>query len=178
MLPLFHASTRNPEDQGGNSQGSKRNMDASYYMNSPSTCGGSSAFQGAAEYVGLIPKAGFGNSAGGGCAIDTHSDLLWGDPATVKYKGPKQLFQRPWATTPFMGGGDPDAVPDESKLIFGHSTANRKSIQTVSDKQFPVFQPLIPEKESDIPDHNYFVEPFLRGGFASRLVPKNRVDLS
>jgi hypothetical protein len=178
MLPLFHAVTRNPEDQGGNAGGSKRNMDASYYMNSPSTCGGSSAFQGAAEYVGLIPKAGFGNSAGGGCAIDTHTDLLWGDPATVKYKGPKQLFQRPWATTPFMGGGDPDAVPDESKLIFGHSTANRKSIQTVTDKQFPVFAPLIPEKESDIPDHNYFVEPFLRGGFASRLVPKTRIDLS
>ena len=32
MLPLFHATTRNPEDQGGNSQGSKRNMDASYYI--------------------------------------------------------------------------------------------------------------------------------------------------
>jgi hypothetical protein len=178
MLPLFHATTRNPEDQGGNSQGSKRNMDASYYMNMPSMCGGSSAFQGAAEYVGLVPQAGFGNSPAGGCAIDKQSDLLWGDTSTVRYKGPKQLFQRPWATTPFMGGGDPDAVPDESKLIFGHSTANRKSIQTVTDKQFPVFAPLIPEKESDIPDNNYFVEPFLRGGFASRLVPKTRIDLS
>jgi hypothetical protein len=178
MLPLFHASSRNPEDQGGNANGSRRNLDASYYMNSPSTCGGSSAFQAAAEYVGLIPRGGFGNSAGGGCDIDKHSDLLWGDPATVKYKGPKQLFQRPWATTPFLGGGDPESVPDESKLIFGHSTANRKSIQTVTDKQFPVFEPLIPEKESDIPDNNYFVVPFLRGGFASRLVPKTRIDLS
>jgi len=178
MLPLFHASSRNPEDQGDNANGSKRNLDASYYMNSPSTCGGSSAFQAAAEYVGLVPRGGFGNSAGGGCDIDKHSELLWGDPATVKYKGPKQLFQRPWATTPFLGGGDPESVPDESKLIFGHSTANRKSIQTVTDKQFPVFEPLIPEKESDIPDNNYFVEPFLRGGFASRLVPKTRIDLS
>jgi len=177
MLPLFHAATRNPEDQGGNTDGSRRNLNASYYMNMPSTCGGSSAFQGAAEYAGLIPKGGYGNTPGG-CGIDKQSDLLWGDPATVRYKGPKQLFQRPWATTPFMGGGDPDAVPDESKLIFGHSTANRKSIQTVSDKQFPVFVPLIPEKESDIPDNNYFVEPFLRGGFASRLVPKTRIDLS
>lgn len=178
MLPLFHAVTRNPEDQGGNANGPKRNLDATYYTNTPATCGGSSAFQAAAEYVGLVPRAGFGNSAGGGCEIDKHSELLWGDPATVRYKGPKQLFQRPWATTPFMGGGDPDSVPDESKLIFGHSTANRKSIQTVTDKQFPVFMPLIPEKESDIPDNNYFVEPFLRGGFASRLVPKTRIDLS
>ena len=178
MLPLFHAVTRNPEDQGGNSDGSRRNLNASYYMNVPSTCGGSSAFQAAAEYVGLVPKAGYGNSPEGGCAIDKQSDLLWGDPATVRYKGPKQLFQRPWATTPFMGGGDPDAVPDESKLIFGHSTANRKSIQTVTDKQFPVFVPLIPEKESDIPDNNYFVEPFLRGGYSARLVPRTRVDLT
>jgi hypothetical protein len=177
-LPFFHALSRNPEDQGGNAGGARRNLDASYYMNSPSSCGGSSAFQAASEYVGLIPKGGYGNSPEGGCAIDKQSDLLWGDPATVKYKGPKQLFQRPWATTPFMGGGDPDAVPDESKLIFGHSTANRKSIQTVTDKQFPVFEPLIPEKVADIPDNNYFVEPFLRGGFASRLVSKSRIHLS
>jgi hypothetical protein len=177
MLPFFHAVSRNPEDQGGNAGGSRRNLDATYYTNSPASCGNSSAVQAAAEYVGLIPKGGYGNSPGG-CGIDKQSELLWGDPATVKYKGPKQLFQRPWATTPFMGGGDPDAVPDESKLIFGHSTANRKSIQTVTDKQFPVFEPLIPERESDIPDNNYFVEPFLRGGFASRLVPKNRILLS
>lgn len=177
-LPFFNAATRIPEDQGGNANGSRRNLDASYYSNYPTTCGNVSAVQTAAEYVGLIPNGGYGNSAGGGCEIDKQTELLWGDPATVKFKGPKQLFQRPWATTPFMGGGDPDAVPDESKLIFGHSTANRKSIQTVTDKQFPVFEPLIAEKESDIPDHNFFVEPFLRGGFASRLVPKTRISLS
>ena len=177
MLPFFNAATRSPEDQGGNAGGSRRNMDASYYTSTPASCGNASALSVAAEYVGLVPRGNFGNSPEGGCAIDKQSELLWGDPASVRYKGPKQLFQRPWATTPFMGGGDPDAVPDESKLIFGHSTANRKSIQTVTDKQFPVFEPLIAERESDIPDHNYFVEPFLRGGFASRLVPKVRISL-
>ena len=35
MLPLFHAVTRNPEDQGGNADGSRRNLNASYYMNVP-----------------------------------------------------------------------------------------------------------------------------------------------
>ena len=178
MLPQFHAATRSPEDQGGNADGSKRNMMASFYSNSPQSCGNGSAWQAAAEYVGLVPRGNFGNSPESGCAIDKHSELLWGDPASIRFKGPKQLFQRPWATTPFMGNGDPDVVPEESKLIFGHSTANRKSIQTISDKQFPVFEPLIAEKESDIPDHNYFVEPFLRGGFASRLVPKTRIRLN
>jgi hypothetical protein len=178
MLPLFHASSRNPEDQGGNANGSKRNLDATYYTNTPATCGGSSAFQAAAEYVGLIPRAGFGNSAGGGCEIDKHTELLWGDPATARYKGPKQLFQRPWATTPFMGGGDPDSVPDESKLIFGHSTANRKSINTVTDKQFPYFAPLLSEKIDDYSEYKHAVGPFDRGGIPTRTSNKTRVKLS
>jgi len=151
--PLFHATTRGGvEDRHGNADSSKRNMTATYYAHAPQSCGNGSAWQAAAEYVGLVPRGNFGNSPEGGCAIDTQSELLFGDPAAARFKGPKQLFQRPFPTT-------------------------RKSIQTVTDKQFPVFEPLIQEKEDDIPNNNYFVEPFLRGGFASRNVPKVRIDL-
>jgi hypothetical protein len=175
-LPAFYSNTR----QGEAARDVARHESENSALENPSAggCGNGWAVGSAANAAGLIPKGNFGNSPEGGCAIDKHSELLWGDPASIRFKGPKQLFQRPWATTPFMGNGDPDVVPEESKLIFGHSTANRKSIQTVSDKQFPVFEPLIVEKESDIPDHNYFVEPFLRGGFASRLVPKTRIRLN
>lgn len=127
---------------------------------------------------GLVPQAGYGNSPAGGCAIDTQTDLLWGAPGTARTRGPKQVFARPFATTPFLGLGTLEGIDDQNKIVYGHSTANRKSIQTVTDKQFPVFQPLIPEKEADIPENNYFVEPFLRGGLASRLVPRVRVDTS
>jgi hypothetical protein len=176
--PLFHATTRGGvEDRHSNEHSSKRNMDATYYANNPASCGNASAWHAAAEYIGLVPRGNFGNSPEGGCAIDTQSELLFGDPATARLKGPKQLFQRPFPTTPFLGLGTLEGIPDQNKVIFGHSTANRKSIQTVMDKQFPVFEPLIPEKESDIPESNYFVEPFLRGGLASRMVPKTRVDL-
>lgn len=126
------------------------------------------------EHPGLVAKAGFG--PGEGCSIDTNSDLLWGAPGTARTKGPKQVFARPFATTPFLGLGTIEGIEDQSRVMFGHSTANRKSIQTVTDKQFPVFQPLIAEKAADIPENNYFVEPFLRGGLASRLVPRVRVD--
>ena len=125
---------------------------------------------------GLVPKAGYG--PGEGCSIDTNSDLLWGAPGTARTKGPKQMFARPFATTPFLGLGTIEGIDDQNKVMFGHSTANRKSIQTVTDKQFPVFEPLIEEKKADIPEHNYFVEPFLRGGQASRLIPRVRVDLT
>jgi hypothetical protein len=139
-------------------------------------CGNDSGIQTAAGFPGLIPQAGYGNSPGG-CGIGTQTDLLFGAPGTARLKGPKQVFPRPFATTPFLGLGTLEYVDDGSRVMFGHSTANRKSIQTVTDKQFPVFEPLIAERVSDIPENNYFVEPFLRGGLASRLVPHNRVDL-
>ncbi len=141
------------------------------------SCGNSWAVQNVAGNPGIIPKGNFGNSPEGGCAIDTQTDLLWGAPGTARTKGPKQMFARPFATTPFLGLGTIEGIDDQNKVIFGHSTANRKSIQTVTDKQFPVFEPLLPEKEADISENNYFVEPFLRGGQASRLIPRVRVDL-
>ncbi len=130
------------------------------------------------DHPGLVPQGGYGNSPAGGCAIDLQSDLLWGAPGTARTKGPKQVFARPFATTPFLGMGSIESIPDQSRVMFGHSTANRKSIQTVTDKQFPVFEPLIAEKAADISENNYFVEPFLRGGLSARLVPRVRVDLT
>ena len=143
-----------------------------------SGCGNGWAVSESSGNPGMIPRGNFGNSPEGGCAIDLQSDLLWGAPGTARTKGPKQVFARPFATTPFLGLGNIDGIEDQSKVMFGHSTANRKSIQTVTDKQFPVFEPLIPEKQADIAENNYFVEPFLRGGLSARLVPKVRVDLT
>lgn len=145
---------------------------------SQSGCGNGWAVSESAGNPGMIPRGNFGNSPEGGCAIDLQSELLWGAPGTARTKGPKQVFARPFATTPFLGLGTIEGIDDQSKVMFGHSTANRKSIQTVTDKQFPVFQPLIPEKQADIAENNYFVEPFLRGGLSARLVPKVRVDLT
>jgi len=174
-LPLFYSNSR----QGEAARDVARHREENYEFKSatPSGCGNSWAVSGAASAPGLIPRGNFGNSPEGGCGIDIQSDLLFGAPGTARIKGPKQVFARPFATTPFLGLGTIEGIDDQSRATFGHSTANRKSIHTVTDKQFPVFQPLLPEKESDIAENNYFVEPFLRGGFASRLVPSVRVDL-
>lgn len=143
----------------------------------PWGCGGGSVFRSAADFIGVVPKGNMGNQPETGCAVDTQSRLMWGDPNTQREKGHQQTFARPWATTPFLGLGSVEDVPQQTKVIFGHSTANRKSLQTVTDTQFPVFEPLLAKKEADIPENNYFVEPFLRGGLASRLLTKQRVDL-
>jgi hypothetical protein len=143
----------------------------------PTGCGGDSIFTRMASYVGMVPRGNVGNAPEDGCAVDVQNRLIWGDPGTQRPKESQQLFPRPYATTPFMALGSIEDVPAQSAVIFGHSTANRKSIQTVSDKQFPVFEPLIQSKQDDIPANNYFVEPFLRGGMASRLIPKQRVEI-
>lgn len=170
----MYANTR--QGQAARDESRNESNTADLKAATPSGCGNSWAV--AASIPGMIPMGNFGNSPEGGCGIDTHSDLLFGAPGTARLKGPKQTFARPFATTPNLSMGNVESVDDESKVIFGHSTANRKSIQTVTDKQFPVFQPLIPERVADIPDNNYFVEPFLRGGYNSRLVPRHRVDVT
>lgn len=175
---MFYANSRQGEAARDSDTREAAKMNSQVKSMMPSMCGGSSDFAAGAEHPGLVSKGGYGNSAAGGCNIDTQSDLIWGAPGTARSKGPKQVFARPFATTPFLGLGNLDGIEDQNKVVFGHSTANRKSIQTVTDKQFPVFQPLLAEKESDIAENNYFVEPFLRGGQASRLIPRQRVDLT
>ena len=171
-LPLFYSNTRQGEAARDVAKISSDNN--SFQMHTPGTCGNVGW---SADAAGMVPKGNFGNSPEGGCAIELQSELLFGAPGTARTKGPKQVFARPFATTPFLGLGTIEGIADQNKVVFGHSTANRKSIQTVTDKQFPVFAPLLPEKEADIAENNYFVEPFLRGGLAARLVPHNRVDL-
>jgi hypothetical protein len=147
----------------------------------PSGCGNGWAVTSMAGNPGMIGKGNFGNSPEGGCAIDTHSDLLFGAPGTARQKGPKQVFPRPYATTPFLGLGSVEGIDDQSRVVYGHSTANRKSIQTVTDKQFPVFAPLLPELESDYSEYSQNVASFLPGrgrGYASTLEKKNRIDLT
>ena len=142
-----------------------------------SGCGGASVFDAAAQYIGLIPKGNLGNQPEDGCAVNTQSSLMWGDVGTTRQKERNQLFARPFATTPFLALGTVNEIDNQSKVKFGYSTPNRKSVQGVGDTQFPVFQPLLQSKIDDIPANNYFVEPFLRGGLASRLIPHQRVDL-
>jgi hypothetical protein len=174
-LPLFYSNTR--QGEAARDVNRHESDNSSFQSQTPGGCGNGWAVSAAASAPGMVPRGNFGNSPEGGCAIDLQSDLLFGAPGTARIKGPKQVFARPFATTPFLGLGTLDGIEDQNRILYGHSTANRKSIQTVTDKQFPVFQPLLPEKESDIAENNYFVEPFLRGGFASRLVPVVRVDL-
>lgn len=161
-----------------------RDVDGRHETVTPATqsgCGNGWATSSMAGNPGMVGRGNFGNSPEGGCAIDTNTDLLFGAPGTARQKGPKQVFPRPYATTPFLGLGTIEGIDDQNKIVYGHSTANRKSIQTVTDKQFPVFAPLIPELESDYSEYSQNVASFLPGGgrgYSTTLEKKNRVDLT
>lgn len=129
-----------------------------------------------ADQPGLIARGGFGQP-GGGCKVDQNTELRWGIEGAHRQKGPKQLWARPFATTPFMGGGEPQAVDEESGLIRSAPPRNRKEASTIMDKAIPnYYQPLIGTKASAVHDVNHWVEQWTRGGDATRLVPQKRVS--
>lgn len=128
-----------------------------------------------ADQPGMIAMGGYGQP-GTGCKVDENTELRWGVPAAWREKGPKQLWARPFATTPNLGGGDPTVVDDETGLIFSAPPRNRKEASTIMDKAIPNFyQPLIPIKKTEYSNPTNWIESWTRGGDATRLVQTKRV---
>jgi hypothetical protein len=127
-----------------------------------------------ADQPGLIPTSGYGSA--GGCKINENTELRWGIPGAWRQKGPKQLWARPFATTPNLGGGDQTAVEDESTLIHSALIRNRKEANSIMDKPIPnYYQPLIAIKSAEYSNPANWVESWTRGGDATRLVDTKRV---
>jgi hypothetical protein len=154
------------------------NTNSQSYMNSRTDIGCSGTMNPAstaAESVGLIPTAGYGMAAGG-CTVDLNTELTWGVPGGHREKGPKQLWARPFTTTPNLGGGNPADVDHESQLIQSASIRNRKETNTISDKTIPhFFSPLLEEKAEEQRDTSNWIEGWTRGGDNTRLIPVKRV---
>lgn len=126
------------------------------------------------DQVGMIASAGFGSA---GCKVDENTELRWGMPGAWRHKGKHQLWSRPFATTPNLGGGEPAAVEDESKLIFSAPPRNRKEASTIMDKAIPnFFDPLIPQKSAEYSNPQNWIYDWTRGGDSTRLVQTKRLD--
>jgi len=127
-----------------------------------------------ADQPGMIAHGGFGQP-GGGCAVDTNTDLRWGSPDAWRQKGPKQLWVRPFSTTPNLGGGAPEAVDAESGLIQSMLQRSRKEMSTIMDKTIPnYYQPLIPTKQAEYSNPNNWIYDWTRGGEPTRLIQMKR----
>jgi hypothetical protein len=113
------------------------------------------------------------NSAAGGCNINESSNLLIGTVQTHP-KCKISLYQRPFATVPYLGRGSVDPIV-ESQMQQGESVINKKSINGMSEKTHLKLSqtPLLPSVKDRVTNPMNSVESsvdpgWIRGGLPSR----------
>jgi hypothetical protein len=113
-----------------------------------------------------------------GCNVEQSSKLLLGGIQT----NPRcriDLFQRPFATVPFLGRGSVDPIL-ESQIQQGDSITNKKSVTKLPEQSYLRYHttPLIPEVRKTIQNPANLVEGvaaegWIRGGLPSRELTKD-----
>jgi hypothetical protein len=119
------------------------------------------------------------NSGAGGCNIDENSNLMIGSIQTHP-KCRIDLFQRPFATVPFLGRGSVCPVL-EAQMQQGEMITNKRSITQLGEKSYLPYQstPLLPDIKEKITNPAYCVEGvasdgWVRGGVPSRELTRDR----
>jgi hypothetical protein len=127
---------------------------------------------------GIMYNGGSGSGAGG-CNIDSSSDLLIGSVQTHP-KSRISLFQRPFATVPFLGRGSVDPIL-EAQIMQGELLTNKRSVNKLSEKSDIKYQitPLISSVKDRVTNPAYSVEGvasegWVRGGIPSRDLTRDR----
>jgi hypothetical protein len=121
---------------------------------------------------GIMYNGGF-NAGAGGCNIDESSKLLIGSIQTHP-KCHIDLFQRPFATVPFLGRGSVNPII-ESQILQGEQITNKRSVNLLSEKSYIKYHhtPLLPAIQQKIDDSTKKIENdasdgWIRGGVPSR----------
>ena len=121
---------------------------------------------------GIMYKGGY-NTGAGGCNIDNSSKLLIGSIQTHP-RCHIDLFQRPFATVPFLGRGSVNPVI-ESQIQQGEQIVNKRSVNHLSEKSYIKYHqtPLLPVIQEKINNPANKIEHdasegWIRGGVPSR----------
>jgi hypothetical protein len=121
---------------------------------------------------GIMYNGGY-NSGAGGCNIDTSSKLLIGTIQTHP-RCHIDLFQRPFATVPYLGRGSVNPVI-ESQIQQGEQNVNKRSVNNLSEKSYIKYHqtPLLPAVKDKLTNPVYHIEGvasegWVRGGVPSR----------
>lgn len=123
-------------------------------------------------------SGGFGLGAGG-CNVDDSSRLLIGTIQTHP-RCRIDLFQRPFATVPFLGRGSVDPIL-EAQIQQGELLTNKKTVTQLSEKSHLKYRttPLIPEVKKTIQNPTNLIEGmasdgWIRGGVPSRELTRDK----
>ncbi len=105
--------------------------------------------------------------------VDAESHLLLTADQS-RPTGKLQLFQRPFATVPYLGRGSRDPAI-ESRLMQGELVSDKKSVSTIMEKSFMQYSlyPSSQKMEADAKDASNRVEEaalegWVRGGMTTR----------
>lgn len=127
---------------------------------------------------GVMYDGGYSLGAGG-CNVDTSSKLLLGGLVTQP-KGKIDLFQRPFATVPYLGRGSVCPIM-ESQMQQGDTVTNRRSVTNLPEKSYMPYSttPLLSNIKDRVTNPAYCVEGvasegWIRGGLPSRELTKDR----
>jgi hypothetical protein len=127
---------------------------------------------------GIMYNGGYGSGAGG-CNINESSNLLIGTIQTHP-KCRIDLFQRPFATVPFLGRGSVNPVI-ESQIQQGEMNINKRSVNTLSEKSYIKYHqtPLLPSVQERVTNPANSVESvaydgWVRGGVPSRELTRDK----
>ncbi len=184
---MFNNLSRIGDDQCGITGRDQQNNEFGSYSTTnyfANWCGMKKPIEFATNQPSIFYNGGYGNYCGaGGCNIDSDSKLKIGSIQT----NPKcriSLYQRPFATVPFLGRGPPRPVI-ESRIQQGAYNAETKSCKTVTEKSFQdyVETPLVPTLQATIQNPANLVEGvaangWIRGGLPSREISRDRDYLS
>lgn len=143
-----------------------------------SDCNMSKAKQLATTQPGIIYSGSMGSDMCGS-NIDDSSKLLIGSIQTAP-KARIDLFQRPFATVPFLGRGAVDPIL-ESQIQQGEVITNKRTVTQLTEKSHLKYRttPMIPEIKDKIQNPNNLIESsasqgWIRGGVPSRELTRDR----
>jgi len=127
---------------------------------------------------GINYKGGY-TVGSGGCNIDTNSQITIGTIQTHP-KCRIDLFQRPFATVPYLGRGSVDPVI-EAELQQGELFTNKRTVTHLTEKSYLNYSttPLIPSVKERVSNPTYSVEDsasqgWIRGGLPSRELSRDK----
>ena len=182
----FNNMSRIGDDQCGISGRDAQNNEFGTYTTTnyfANWCGMKKPIEFATSQPDIFYNGGYGPCGAGGCNINSDSKLKIGSIQTHP-KCKISLYQRPFATVPFLGRGPPRPVI-ESRLQQGSYIAETKSCKTITEKSFQnyVETPLVPSLRATIQNPANLVEGvaangWIRGGLPSREITRDQDYLS
>ena len=123
-------------------------------------------------------SGGYGLAANG-CNVDDSSKLMIGTIQTHP-RCRIDLFQRPFATVPFLGRGSVDPIM-EAQIQQGESVTNKRTVTGLGEKTHLKYHtvPLLPEIRQRIQNPSLMIEGmasngWVRGGLPSRELTRDK----